>query len=279
MERRGAQNRIASDAPVESGYGREVAEAHEHWTETFFRGAGLETVRDPERERTAPLEADWALRVLALRSGDRLLDIPCGTGRMAAQFAAAGIRVLGIDRCARLIEEARRRVRGLTPPPVFRTGDMLELDEPPRFEAAVIWWNSFGYFSDEQNLETVRRVVRALRPGGRFLVDTVNREHVRRHTLGIHDVSFGRTRFRYTARWDGRTERLESDWEITDRAGTHRAHTSIRLYTPGQMRALGRAAGLEEITLFGDWTGSPYRRGSYRLIMYGRRPAASGDPA
>jgi SAM-dependent methyltransferase len=235
---------------------------------------GLEIVRDPERERTAPLEADWIRRALALRPGDRLLDIPCGSGRIARQLAEAGVRVLGIDQNPELIEEARRRCTGMTPPPVFRVGDMLKLDEPPNYDATIVWWGSFGYFSDVQNVDFVRRAVASLRPGGCLLIDTINREHVRRYALGRHEIHYDELRIVHTVRWEDRTERAEGEWEISGPQGVHRLHSSIRLYTPGQMQGLAQEAGLGEIELFGDWTGNPYCRGSIRLVLRGRRPTS-----
>ena len=246
-----------------------------HWTESFFAGLGLEVVRDPERERTAPLEADWIVRVLSLGAGDRLLDVPCGTGRMAAELARAGVRVTGIDRSEVMIAEARERCRGIRPPPVFRVGDMRELDEEPRHEAAIIWWGSFGYFSDQENLEILRRTVRALRVGGRLLVDTPNRERIRRYALGRHLVYFGNIQIVHEVGWRDDTDRLDGTWRITGEGRRKKMRSSIRLYTPKQMIELASRAGLAEPRLYGDWMGRPYRRGSERLVLYGRRVDAS----
>ncbi|MFO7768820.1 MAG: class I SAM-dependent methyltransferase [bacterium] len=242
------------------------------WTHDFFRGMGLEVVRDPDRERTAPLEADWIRRVLGLRPGDRLLDIPCGTGRIARELAAEGIRVVAIDRSPEIIREAREAAGGVHPPPTFRVGDMLDLDEPPRFDAAINWWGSFGYFEDSRNREVVRRMVSALRPGGGLLLDAVNREHVRRHALERHDISWDDIRILHRVRWDDERERLEGIWEIRRRGRRRIVRSSIRLYTPSQLTRLAESVGLEEIRLFGDWTGRPYRRGSHRLVLAARRP-------
>jgi len=248
-----------------------------HWTDSFFTGLGLEVVRDPERERTAPLEADWIVRVLSLSAGDRLLDVPCGTGRMAAELARAGIRITGIDRSEVMISEARERCRGIRPPPVFRVGDMRELDEEPRYEAAIIWWGSFGYFSDMENLEILRRMVRALRVGGQLLVDTPNRERIRRYALGRHVVYFGEVKIVHDVGWRHDTSRIDGTWSITGHGRRKKLRSSIRLYTPGQMVELASRAGLGELRLYGDWTGRPYRRGSDRLVLYGRRVDASSS--
>jgi SAM-dependent methyltransferase len=244
----------------------------EDWAARFFSGPGLEVVRDPDRERTAPLEADWIRNILRLRTGDRLLDVPCGAGRIAAVLAASGIRVTGLDASLSLIREARRRCEDLRTPPVFRTADMRELSEPPRYEAAINWWGSFGYFSEEDNRAVVQGLADALRPGGRLLVDTVNREHVRRHALGRHDVSWEDVRIIHVNAWDDRTERLEGSWEIHAHGRTTHGYTSIRLYTPAQARRLASDCGLVRTRLYGDWTGRSYRRGSHRLVLYAERP-------
>lgn len=243
------------------------------WARGFFTGAGLEVVRDPERENTAGLEADWIQQVLALRPGDRLLDVPCGSGRIAVQLAAAGIRVTAIDRSTPLLREGRQRSRDLKTPPVFQRGDMRRLELPPRFEAAINWWGSFGYFSDEENERVVQGMATALRPGGRLLIDLPNREQVRRWALGRHEIDWAGVRIRHDVDWDPRTQRIEGEWLLTRRGKPHRLWSSIRLYTPRQLRGLAERAGLTDIRLFGDWTGAPYTRGSLRCVLLACRPA------
>jgi 2-polyprenyl-3-methyl-5-hydroxy-6-metoxy-1,4-benzoquinol methylase len=51
-------------------------------------------------------------RLLALRSGERVLDVACGAGRFARRMADAGASVLAVDRADRFLERARRRSAG-----------------------------------------------------------------------------------------------------------------------------------------------------------------------
>jgi SAM-dependent methyltransferase len=243
-----------------------------HWTEEFFTGMGLEVVRDPDRERTAALEADFITAELGLRPGDRVLDVPCGSGRIAARLAEYGCRVVGIDSSKVMIAEARERCRDLEPPPAFRVEDVRTLREPAHYQAAIVWWGSFGYFSDEVNLAIVRALASALQPGGGMLIDTPNRERVRRYALGRHQVHFGELRIDQEIVWDHETQRIEGTWRLRRRGRSRTLRSSIRLYTPLQMAALARQAGLEQIRLLGDWMGSPYSRGGDRLVLSARRP-------
>ncbi len=79
------------------------------WWQTFFDGAYLhlwEGAKAPdktEREVTGL----WAL--LHLSPGDRVLDAPCGYGRISRALAERGVHVLGEGLSADLLAEAERR--------------------------------------------------------------------------------------------------------------------------------------------------------------------------
>ena len=59
--------------------------------------------------------------------------------------------------------------------------DLRSIEFENEFHAIYNWFNSFGYFSDGENAEVVRRFARALRPGGRLLIDHLNRERILRN--------------------------------------------------------------------------------------------------
>ncbi|MFH1463132.1 MAG: class I SAM-dependent methyltransferase [Pseudomonadota bacterium] len=107
-------------------------------------------------------------RLLALRPGERVLDVACGNGLTSRRMAALGAEVLGIDFCGPLIERARER----TPqdlPIRYRVLDATD-------EAAL---RSLGTFDAVQcsmalfDMATIEPLLRAvagmLRPGGRFV--------------------------------------------------------------------------------------------------------------
>ena len=66
-----------------------------HWFETFFEGEDwllIATSRDPERTQ---LELEFLTP--RLPPGARVLDVPCGTGRIAVPLAERGFTVAGLD--------------------------------------------------------------------------------------------------------------------------------------------------------------------------------------
>jgi SAM-dependent methyltransferase len=123
-------------------------------------------------------EAEFVIDAMGLTPGAQVLDVGCGYGRHAMELAARGFHVVGLDMSTPLLvrggEEAHRR--GLTIN--FVRGDMRELDFEGQFNGAYCLFSTFGYFDDETNKKTVANIARALKPGGRVLIEILNRDYV-----------------------------------------------------------------------------------------------------
>jgi SAM-dependent methyltransferase len=123
-------------------------------------------------------EAEFVIHALGLQPGAQVLDVGCGYGRHAMELAARGYHVVGLDLSTPLLvrggEEAHRR--GLTIH--FLREDMREIDFDAQFDGAYCLFSTFGYFDDETNKKTVANMARALRPGGRLLIEILNRDYV-----------------------------------------------------------------------------------------------------
>lgn len=211
-------------------------------------------------------QAQRVRKLLRLRTGQCVLDVPCGRGRIAFELAKRGISVVGVDATRRFIDSARARFRRNGLPGEFVRGDMRRIDFEERFHAAYNWFGSFGYFSERENAEFLKRLARAVRPGGRVLVEQVNRECILRHFRARGESPGLRTR----VRWNSRSQRIEATWQYLTGHHWRQSRSSMRLYTPAQLSALFHSAGLA-IEAICDWGGKPVTRGSRRLIFVGRK--------
>ena len=223
-------------------------------------------------------QARFVKRALGVRRGQRVLDVPCGAGRTSLALAKLGIKVTGVELRAKFVNRAKRRFRKEGLSGTFLAGDMRQLDYDGEFHAVVNWFSSFGYFSDAENLDVLRRLARAVRPGGRLLIDTVNREHVLRSFVGKETTPLSGRRglsggtFTRQRRWNPRLQRIEATWTLRRDRETVACPLRLRLYTPGQYKRLFKRVGLEFEAIHGSWVGDPYSRSSRRMIVVGRKP-------
>jgi demethylmenaquinone methyltransferase/2-methoxy-6-polyprenyl-1,4-benzoquinol methylase len=115
-----------------------------------------------------------AVRLAGVSSGDRVLDVACGTGDLAEAFAGAGpAAVTGVDFAEPMLEiarrkaSARRRAPGV-PMPDYRSGDALALPfASGSFDVVSI---AFGIRNVADADRALRELRRVLRPGGRLVV-------------------------------------------------------------------------------------------------------------
>jgi SAM-dependent methyltransferase len=142
--------------------------------------AYLHGTSPPEQERLSLLNRlinDAGLREMGLRGGERVLDFGAGLAQFSAALAQAGAQVLGIERSEEQLRRAARHERV-----ELRRGDAQ--DPPLRSEE----WGSFDITHARFLLEhvpeplaVVRQMVRAVRPGGRIVLQDDDHDVLRCH--------------------------------------------------------------------------------------------------
>jgi len=102
---------------------------------------------------------------LDARAGERVLDLGCGTGRVAELMAPSGATVVGIDLAPGLIETAQERAaeRGLEID--YRVGDCERLADADGTYDAV--GSSVGIMFAPDHAATASELARITKPGGR----------------------------------------------------------------------------------------------------------------
>jgi SAM-dependent methyltransferase len=145
------------------------------WWEELFNDDYLHAMERVTDEQIAR-EVHFIEESLGVERGGALLDLACGTGRHAVELARRGYEVVGFDlslaMLARAGEDAQEREAKLN----FVQGDMRDMTFEEQFDGVYCWNTSFGYFEEDKNAQVVDRVHRALKGGGLFLLDVVNRD-------------------------------------------------------------------------------------------------------
>jgi SAM-dependent methyltransferase len=239
-------------------------EVQPNWWETFFSGVAVELWRhalSPEHTRD---EAVLLSRALDLPPGAELLDVPCGHGRLALELAARGYRVTGVDLSAESLDYARaadpeHHVR-------WECREMRDLPWRAQFDGAFCSGNSFGYLDDEGDLEFLKAVASALKPGGRFVLETpMVVESLLPNLKERIWFKAGEMLLLVTNQYDHGRGRLDIEYMFITDGRTEVRHGTHRAYTYRQLVELMEGAGFA-VTSDGGWT-----RASPVLTLVGTR--------
>lgn len=218
-------------------------------------------------EERSDQDVELIARLLDIRPGTRVLDVPCGHGRISNRLARLGCHVVGIDRSASFLDVARRDGAAVD----YRLGDMRELTPDGPFDAVVNWLTSFGYFDDATDRALLVAWRRALGPGGKLVMDLQNRQRLlalMAHTGGQatalrergDDLLIDRTTF------DMATARTETERIVVRDGQVRRYWFSVRTFAFTELRNWLLEAGFAEVAGYGG-EGEPLSLGSRRMVV------------
>lgn len=237
------------------------------WDEVFDVDDYHHFYEETLRAEKTPHQVDMLCEHLAILPGMRVLDIGCGHGRHALEFARRGLSVVGIDRMAGFLEMAKRDAAIEELDVRFELGDARELEGEGHFDRVLCLFDAFGLHTDEENLDVLRRIARVLKPGGRVCIDVRNRDWMLRALLPVTVMQKGADLMIDRHVFDPISGRLV-DYRLMVRDGkTKEARFSVRLYHFAELRALLAQAGLLVTEAFGTWEGEPIGLQHNRMIL------------
>lgn len=120
--------------------------------------------------------AEFIIKALKLKPGDKVLDLACGYGRISFPLVKRGILVIGVDLSNYFIKLAQNKLKNLKLKNIkFVKGDIRKIKFKNKFDAVISIFTSFGYFEkEEENLKVIHKVYESLKNGGKFLLDLEN---------------------------------------------------------------------------------------------------------
>jgi cyclopropane fatty-acyl-phospholipid synthase-like methyltransferase len=243
-----------------------------HWWENFFEGLIADSLRQMFPPAQTKAEADFLVKALQPQAGARILDVPCGTGRLSLELARRGYRLTGVDLSECLLEDARRGAEGESLPAEFEHRDMRDLPWSARFDHAFSFGNSFAYFDDAGNLAFLQAVNAALKPGGTFVLETALVAECAFPQLGGRRwFTFGDLYFLHDTVYDPETSRLTSTYVLIRDGQVERKQAVYRVYGYRELLELLGVAGFVEVKGYGSRQCEPFQLGSPSAWLVARR--------
>jgi SAM-dependent methyltransferase len=213
------------------------------------------------RERTER-EVDALTQALGLKPAKQILDLACGWGRHLAALRRRGFtQLVGVDVQGAFLEP----LEGV----VLLERDTTELEFSAEFDAVYCAFNAL--FSDADTAPQVfKAVAGALKPGGRFLLDTSNRERLARAATPARSWRGGGELpwLLEESHFELRTgaQHITQHRIFTDGHPEERVLTRFH-YTLTELIKLCNAAGLTVREVYGDWQLNPYASESPRTML------------
>ncbi len=231
---------------------------------------------DKVSPRTTRAEVDAIIHYLGLKKGESFLDCPCGIGRISLPLAERGIRVTGVDITASYLEELETKMLLRDLPITLHKRDMRKITFKDQFDAAGNIWTSLGYFADDKDdREVLKRIYRALKPGGRFLLHVVNRDWIIRHFSPSGWEKTAGTRYFERRQFDFASSRNRSRLSFYGKGKRRELSMSIRMYSCHELIASLTKVGFSEIKCYGGYKREPLTMDDRMMWFVARKPRRS----
>lgn len=219
----------------------------------------------PRLEEASDEQAGLIWRLLALGPGVEVLDLACGHGRIANRLAERGAHVTGLDADPLFLALARQDALARGVAVDYQRGDMRTLPWEARFDAVVLWFTAFGYFDDDGNAAVLRAIRRALREGGRLILDVNHLPYVLANLQRQGFVRRGDDVMLDEYTWHPATSTMGTRRTVLRDGRARELAYAVRMYMPAELGALLRSAGFARVDLLGA-AGEPLTAMDRRLV-------------
>jgi cyclopropane fatty-acyl-phospholipid synthase-like methyltransferase len=244
-----------------------------NWWENFFHGIALDFWRAAISDEQTHAEADFINNQLCLPVGAKVLDVPCGNGRLAIELGAFGFELTGVDIAVEFLEEAKRNADARGVNVDWRNSEMRALPWTGEFDGAFCFGNSFGYLEDDENADFLKAVSRTLKPGARFILDApAIAECLLPNYLEKRTITLGDVTAMIDNRYDHEQSRIFPNFTFVRNGVEDKRSSSQRIYTYKELAELLTASGLETVAAYGSLTEEPFMFGAHRLLLVSKKP-------
>ncbi|NWF49570.1 MAG: class I SAM-dependent methyltransferase [Ignavibacteriaceae bacterium] len=236
------------------------------WYRDWFNTPEYLNVYRHRNQSDAHSLVELILKNVTLKSGAKVLDLACGTGRHSIYFAEKGFKVTAIDLSSNLLSAAKSLTERIGLKIQFLERDMRDLNFEKEFDLIVNLFTSFGYFeSDSENFSIIKGAYNLLLDKGYFVIDFFNADYIMKNLVPeseekfLDEIIIQRRRIE-----NGRVVKNI----LVKQNGTEKNYIeSVRLFTSEELKIELVKTGFKIIKCFGDFNGSDFDLNSSQRII------------
>ena len=217
---------------------------------------------------------------LAARTGDPLLELGCGTGRVLVPLAQAGHRTVGIDYDPGMLKFLQANMgRQLKPEPLLLVADIRKFNLAVQFPLIILPCNTFSTLREPERLACLEYIRKHLKHGGMFAASIPNPELIKnlpaRSKNQLED-EFIHPRTGNPVQVSSAWKRLKNTFVVTwiydhllpdGKVERFTVRTSHQMSTIGAYLEEIRRVGMKVSGIYGDYDCTDYRQDSPYLIF------------
>lgn len=197
-------------------------------------------------------EVDFLIKLYPTPAGSRVLDVGCGTGRHAIEFARRGFQVTGIDLSEGMLAVAKSKADALGVEVEWICADATSLQLGPTFDYAIciceggVGLIQAGESAEEHDKVIFRNIAAALKPNAPFVLTALNGYSVIRRMSderiaeGIFDPA-------------SMVSHYVEDWDIPGFKGPMKIYE--RLFIPPEISKMLQESGFAVDNIYGGTAG------------------------
>lgn len=228
------------------------------WWKDLYDGLRLKTTFGNISKAQTEKEVSFMEKALNLRKGDKILDLFAGLGRHSIELAKRGYLPTAIEYQRNYLKIAKQNAKEAKVKPKFKEGDVRKVDFRKGYDAVIIMYNSFGYFNDKDEFRLVKKIASALKTGGRFLLEILNRDWILANFVPRSEQVIKGITLTEERSFNSSQNRITS--KLTYMKGRNelaRKVMSWRVYSFPEIRALLRKAGLKVVATYSNFSKKP----------------------
>lgn len=204
------------------------------------------------------------------------VDLACGTGSVALLLAQDGLQVTGVDMSEEMLTVACQKVQETAKPPVFVCQRLQDLRLPRGVDLAVCALDSLDYILNPDDCqEAIRRIYKALNPGGIFIFDVNTPEKLKAMDGQVFLDEDDDVYCVWRGEFDHQSNICSYGMDLFQREGSvwKRSFEEHREYAYSQEQLMGflRVAGFSKIRVYGDRRFEMPAPGEQRIYFSARK--------